>query len=306
MVRENYINNAFSPLNGAINNSVTSLVVDDGTVFPTANFRVRVEDEIMFCTSRSGNTLTVIRGVEGTTAASHADNSEVDSPFTAGAVSQVRLDTIYAGSGAVARIGSSVHSADDEFDDETFSGWTKVWHGTAPVVTEVEQDHSLSLALASGGAAQQMTAYLKARTIASGDWVSCSFSFLGSGGAFPNIGLCFSDGTTYGSGNQVHFHWSCNEDVWVLRSTTGFDTQTAFDTEGQQKYPLAAAMHLKMMYKGSNQWDTFVSPDGIQWSQLHSNISMGSMTPTHLGISFSSWGAVASTIINYKYVRFKP
>jgi hypothetical protein len=72
--REVFKNNASTTLNGAINNSVTSVTVTDGSVFPsTGNFRVLVDTEIMHVTARSTNTLTVNRGVESTTAASHSN-----------------------------------------------------------------------------------------------------------------------------------------------------------------------------------------------------------------------------------------
>jgi hypothetical protein len=77
-VREQTQNSAKSTLNGGINASTTTVVVADGSVFSsTGNFRVRVDNEIMKVTARSGNTLTVVRGQEGTTAASHANSAEV-------------------------------------------------------------------------------------------------------------------------------------------------------------------------------------------------------------------------------------
>lgn len=80
---EQYANFATTLLNGAINNSTTTVVVDDGSVFPsTGNFRIVIDSEIMVCTSRSSNTLTVTRGQEGTTGASHVDDSVVKSPLT--------------------------------------------------------------------------------------------------------------------------------------------------------------------------------------------------------------------------------
>ena len=74
VTREQFVNDASTTLNGAINNSTTSVTVTDGSVFPsTGNFRVLVDSEIMIVTARSTNTLTVTRGAEGTTAASHSD-----------------------------------------------------------------------------------------------------------------------------------------------------------------------------------------------------------------------------------------
>jgi hypothetical protein len=49
---------------------------------------VRVDDEIMLVTARAANTLTVTRGAEGTTAATHSDGADIDARFTADALVQ--------------------------------------------------------------------------------------------------------------------------------------------------------------------------------------------------------------------------
>jgi len=91
--REQLANNAFTQLNGAINNSVTSVVVADGSVFPSVgNFRVSISDEIMICTARSTNTLTVLRGQEGTAGASHGDGSNITHNLTAGGLTRWAQD----------------------------------------------------------------------------------------------------------------------------------------------------------------------------------------------------------------------
>jgi hypothetical protein len=65
-------------LNGAHNNSTTSIAVTSGAVFPsTGDFYIRIDDEIMKVTSRSTNTLTVVRAADGSSAASHADLADV-------------------------------------------------------------------------------------------------------------------------------------------------------------------------------------------------------------------------------------
>lgn len=92
-LREQLSNNAESVLDGTINNSVTSLDVTDGSVFPsTGNFRILIEDEIMIVTARSGDTLTVVRGQEGTAAASHNDGLSVLHTLTAGALLRIQKD----------------------------------------------------------------------------------------------------------------------------------------------------------------------------------------------------------------------
>lgn len=90
---ELFTNRANTTLNGAINNSTTSVVVTDGSVFPsTGNFRIVIDSEIMLVTARSTNTLTVTRGYESTTAASHSDGSNVALVITNGSLRQLMAD----------------------------------------------------------------------------------------------------------------------------------------------------------------------------------------------------------------------
>lgn len=93
--REQFTNNASTTLNGGINNSVTSITVTDGSVFPSSgNFRIIVESEIMVVTARSTNTLTVVRGQEGTAAASHSDSIVVTHIVTADSLDRLGKDNV--------------------------------------------------------------------------------------------------------------------------------------------------------------------------------------------------------------------
>ena len=68
---------ATTTLNGAINNSVTTITLTDATSFSTSG-SIRIEDEIITYTGKSSNDLTgCTRGTNGTTAASHADSIAV-------------------------------------------------------------------------------------------------------------------------------------------------------------------------------------------------------------------------------------
>lgn len=92
-MKEEFKNNGISALDGGIDSSVTSLVVDDGAKFPASgNFRIRIDTETMLCTARSGNTLTVTRGAESTTPASHSDAAQVVHLLTSGSIFQLKRD----------------------------------------------------------------------------------------------------------------------------------------------------------------------------------------------------------------------
>jgi len=93
---EQFANNASSTLNGAINNSTTTIVVTSAATFPSSgNFRLLLgvnpaTAEIVLVTGVSGTTFTVVRGQEGTTAISWPDLTTVTHILTAGAINQLK------------------------------------------------------------------------------------------------------------------------------------------------------------------------------------------------------------------------
>ena len=90
---EQLANNAATTLDGAISNVDTSVVVTDGSVFPSSgNFRLLIQNEIILCTARSSNTLTVTRAQEGTTGTSHADGLPIELIYTKGSFNQILSD----------------------------------------------------------------------------------------------------------------------------------------------------------------------------------------------------------------------
>jgi hypothetical protein len=91
--REQHQNLSSTTLNGAINNSVTTVTVTTGSAFPSAgNYRVMVDDEIMIVTARSTNDLTVVRGQDGTSAASHADLATIALVYSQQSLSRLFTD----------------------------------------------------------------------------------------------------------------------------------------------------------------------------------------------------------------------
>lgn len=100
MATQLFANNASTALNGAIDDSTTTIVVADGSVFPTptggdwfvATLVGYGEDglenawEIVRVTARSGNTLTATRAQEGTTAVAWDDGTLIELRLTAESV----------------------------------------------------------------------------------------------------------------------------------------------------------------------------------------------------------------------------
>ncbi len=90
VVAERFINDTASgTLSAGVSAGATSWVLSTGhgSRFPASGlFRLRCDSEIVICTARTGDTLTVVRAAEGTTGASHATAAEVAAVLTAEAV----------------------------------------------------------------------------------------------------------------------------------------------------------------------------------------------------------------------------
>ena len=96
-------NNARTTLSGGISDSAVTLTLGSGSSFPTSNFRISVDAEIIEVGSRSGNTCSgLLRGREGTIAAAHSDGAQVQVRFTAG-----HYDELAAGADLTAHTGAA-------------------------------------------------------------------------------------------------------------------------------------------------------------------------------------------------------
>lgn len=108
-----FTNNAATTLAAGINNSVTSIAVTDGSVFPTitgsdyfyATFDDGTNKEIVKVTARSSNTLTVVRGQDSTSARAFSSGDKAELRIVAALLADV-----------IAGVGSSALNVD------TFSG----------------------------------------------------------------------------------------------------------------------------------------------------------------------------------------
>lgn len=91
MAQERFANNPSSTLSGAITSSATSLTVASASSFPSdPQFRILIDNEILLVTGVSGNTFTVSRAQEDTTAAAHTNNSVVEGVLSRAGLLNVR------------------------------------------------------------------------------------------------------------------------------------------------------------------------------------------------------------------------
>lgn len=141
---EQFANDAVTTLSGSITSGSTSIAVVDGSKFPaTGNFRIRIDNEYILCTARTGNTLTTTapnRGIEASTAAAHSSGATVRQVITAGGLVQLAADGGHAQSHALT--STSDHSA---------SGLTAGWVISADSATTFSWQQLLHTDLGSVG-----------------------------------------------------------------------------------------------------------------------------------------------------------
>jgi hypothetical protein len=90
MAIEQYGNDPGATLGSTINNSTTTVTLNSATGYPSSGpFRILIGSELMQVTAISGTTLTVVRGSEGTTAASHTSGVAVTLVLSAAGLSAI-------------------------------------------------------------------------------------------------------------------------------------------------------------------------------------------------------------------------
>lgn len=80
----------------ASTNPVTfNVTTGEGTKFPTGNFKISIDNEILLCTTRTGDALTCSRQQEQTSMAAHSQNATVEVRITAGVLEE--YDAVFKG-----------------------------------------------------------------------------------------------------------------------------------------------------------------------------------------------------------------
>lgn len=90
MTLEQFANTYQTTLNdsGGISSGDTSMIVTSATGSPSVQFRVKIDNELILVTAKSGTTFTITRGIEGSSAASHSDGATVTHVLTAASLSR--------------------------------------------------------------------------------------------------------------------------------------------------------------------------------------------------------------------------
>jgi hypothetical protein len=264
---EQHKNNASTLLNGGINNSVTTVDVDDATVFPTdGNFRVMVDDEVMIVTAISSNALTVVRGQDNTSAASHSDDASINMIYSAEGLGRLFNDFVglwgYSGVPPVSGVFNDAGTARLGTGDFTW-----VNQGSASIATNDQaltlrcptdaSNNLRMLSLTPGGASWTYIAAFRAVSTGDGNW----YGFFGLGFRESATGKIVTLGYGGSSTDQIRQTIGRWSDSSTLSGGAFVTSRKAFVNR-----------HLiwqKAEYDGTNL-KFYTSPDGVVWIQIHS------------------------------------
>lgn len=311
---ENFSNEFSTTLNGAITDSATSLVVTSATGAPAANFRIRIDDEYMLVTAVASTTLTVTRGLEGSTAASHSDLATVNHVLTAAGLRQGLTDA----AGLLASSKATADTPDDDFLSTSLDGkWTAV-AGSSGTVSLLESGDVAKYDLATrpgsmliqvGSAATQQVLLRQDYTLPDGASIVAAISpaihFGAMAGDELQIGLSLNtDDSGYGAGTSyLHFHAVevdslPDTQTVVLGSSGGAATITLASTQRTPAY--GETIFLRISRSGLFYYP-MISYDGQTWAQFGGTSYAAAFTNIWL---FARNGGTTGTPVPIQSVRW--
>lgn len=197
----------------------------------------------------------------------------------------------------------TVTAPDDEFDGPSFTGWTSVTSGS-PTLALTQANNVLSIAHPGGDGSGQLHAWAKAPTIVTNSYVEAGFRGWGSQQNFNLCGVFFSDGVTYGSGNQAVWYMSFNQNAMSIAGWSGFSSQSSVANHGFQTPFFGSDLFMRLQYTGTNTFHGFASVDGISFIDF-TGPTTETVTPTHAGIFVSTYGGSGPFTFTYRYCKFR-
>lgn len=287
-------------LNGSITSSATSIAVTAvsgslGTApssMANNQFRARIDNEILLVTATdsTGLTWTVTRGIEGTTAASHATAAVVALVLTPAALAQARVE-----SGALFPM-----------TPPPVTGWTQVnlpiSSGGTTVAANFSNGYPEIVANINGASVRiTMLAVAAPSTPYTCDGSVLFTPNLQTG--FKSTGLAFYDSV---SGKFYLFailvgingpYASSSLAVYYYTNTTTFNSAPM----GASAVDMAFCKYLRLKNDGTNL--TFhLSADGTNWAQQFTTPIASSINPTHVGffLDAEQTGQTTTRLVHWK------
>lgn len=281
MSREQLVNNATTILNGAISSpSSTTITVLDGSVFPTTgDFRVIVGTELMLVTARSTNDLTVVRGIEGTSAATHTDGSTIRAIVTAGGLRKVFDEATAGGS---YRYPPRILDATGNVLTSSDFTWRN--QGTASVTDDT--DGSITINYVSNAGSHNWR--ILEQVAPTAPWKITAGILAGPGfGSTTLHGMCVGDNTT---GELITVNWRIPIDVTVHKwnSVSSWNSNALTRNSG-----IHHRLYCQIEDDNTNLYFR-MSADGINFATLYQEARTTFLTPDRVGFGVNPQTSTAS------------
>ena len=272
MAVERFANDVATTLAGGIDDDDTTLDVASATGFPSqAQFRVRIDDEILLVTAGAGtSSWTIERGIEDTTPASHADGAAVTHILTAGSLRQAIAD----------QVGNLVEPDVADF------AWVN--QGTASAMNSNGR-----LVFNGPPVAAENVRVLKKAAPSTPYVITAAFRRLFNPVSSRQwCGLCFRDS---GSGKLscLAFNLWSGDSLFDNVSVYRFTDATIFDSMSFSRTPIVGSRDLiwaRIEDDGSDR-KYYVSLDGANWRLLYTEGRTTFLTADEVGLCLAPYGS---------------
>lgn len=258
------INSGKSYLKGDLNDSATSFDVSDGDRFPSADFYIAINNEIMLVTDVTDETLTVVRGQGGTTAATHIDGDVVAAPLTVDGLQRYIQDSTPMFANRPCCKTNRLGVMEDASGNSLALGnFTWVNQGTATASQNAAGGIYMSVPKYAGDNCRMLvksiTAPIKITSCVRWGTGTDSATSISLG---TKVGLCFRESST---GKIVAKAWRGNRNMTV----SSFDSPTATNSNiNYASWRVNGPVWFQLEYDGSNLYFRR-SIDGVNFMQQY-------------------------------------
>ncbi len=277
MVRRAQIKNVSrTTLSAPLAHATTSATVVDGSVFPSeGDFLIAIGNELAKVTARSTNTLTIVRGIEGSGSDTYETGKAVFLVGTAESFndfhSESSIDNVYP---------DYAHKFIDSVTTLTSSDFSWTNQGTATAIDETSG--GITLKTPTTGTVNNLRLFERAEP--AGGWTITVHTQLGHNGynttnSNNSCGLSLRDNAS----GKLAILQVRPYDVIANNHFTG--TSNAFDTTPNSiPWRGSDKTWLQIEYDGVDTYTMLCSFDGVNWFTVSTETEGAYLTPTHVGI----------------------
>ncbi len=319
---EQFINLNPKTLGTAITNGTdTTITLNNVTGLPTSgNCRARIEDEYLLVTLNGTATVTVVRGIEGSTGVAHSSGLDVNFVLTNGALLQFRADNVSYGltssRPSAGNKGVIYHNTDSPLIAlDNGSTWDLYYNNK--LVTPPSPGSFTGYGTADAGSSPTVL------NSSQGDCNFCYFNSTTSGTSAACGAYCLAlPGSTtwrstlgmipsHGKDDQILLGMTLLEsssgkclfigyqfagasgDMWIsanFRTLSAGSSSFASDVYNQQMRNVNLLRYIRLYYDNANARVTvFISEDGIKWGNCGNIMFSGNFTsaPDKVGFGIS-------------------